>query len=85
VATLLGNPRLNLLAITVYAPSAGGDTWEEVEHFGKAKHDWRKRFLQLPKQPSCREGEPLWRPVRRHSAAKTCRLGSSARPAGQNE
>jgi predicted transposase YbfD/YdcC len=39
---------LDILAITLCATLAGADTWEEVERFGKAKHDWLKRFLQLP-------------------------------------
>jgi len=39
---------LDILALTLCATIAGADTWEEVERFGKAKHDWLKRFLQLP-------------------------------------
>ncbi len=39
---------LDILAITLCATLAGADTWEEVECFAKAKHDWLKRFLQLP-------------------------------------
>jgi len=39
---------LDILAITLCATIAGADSWEEVERFGKAKHDWLKRFLQLP-------------------------------------
>jgi predicted transposase YbfD/YdcC len=39
---------LDILALTLCATIAGADTWEEVERFGKAKHDWLKRFLELP-------------------------------------
>ena len=39
---------LDILAITLCATIAGADTWEEVERFGKAKHDWLRRFLELP-------------------------------------
>jgi predicted transposase YbfD/YdcC len=42
------HPLLDILAITLCATLAGADTWEEVERFGKAKHGWLKRFLQLP-------------------------------------
>jgi predicted transposase YbfD/YdcC len=42
------HPLLDILALTLCATIAGADTWEEVERFGKAKHDWLKRFLQLP-------------------------------------
>jgi hypothetical protein len=39
---------LDILAITLCATIAGADPWEEVERFGKAKHDWLRRFLELP-------------------------------------
>jgi predicted transposase YbfD/YdcC len=39
---------IDILAITLCATLAGADSWEEVERFGRAKHDWLKRFLQLP-------------------------------------
>jgi hypothetical protein len=39
---------LDILAITLGATIAGADTWEQVERFGKAKHDWLKCFLELP-------------------------------------
>src|SRR5262245_49801686 len=38
----------DILAITLCAVIAGADSWEEVEQFGEAKHDWLKRFLALP-------------------------------------
>jgi DDE_Tnp_1-associated len=38
----------DILAITVCAVICGADTFEEVERFGRAKHDWLKRFLGLP-------------------------------------
>lgn len=39
---------LDIIAITLCATIAGADTWEEVECFGQAKHDWLKSFLALP-------------------------------------
>ncbi len=38
----------DILVVTVCAVICGADTFEEVERFGRAKHDWLKRFLQLP-------------------------------------
>jgi predicted transposase YbfD/YdcC len=38
----------DILVITVCAVICGADTFEEVERFGNAKHDWLKRFLALP-------------------------------------
>jgi predicted transposase YbfD/YdcC len=38
----------DILAIALCAVIAGADSWEEVEAFGQAKHDWLKRFLALP-------------------------------------
>jgi DDE_Tnp_1-associated len=39
---------LDILAITLCATIAGADSFEEVERFGKARHDWLRRFLALP-------------------------------------
>jgi predicted transposase YbfD/YdcC len=39
---------VDILVIALCAVIAGADTWEEVEQFGRAKHDWLKRFLELP-------------------------------------
>ena len=38
----------DILVIALAATIAGADSWEEVEQFGQAKHDWLKRFLALP-------------------------------------
>jgi predicted transposase YbfD/YdcC len=38
----------DILAITLCAVICGADSWEEVEAFGESKHDWLKRFLDLP-------------------------------------
>jgi predicted transposase YbfD/YdcC len=38
----------DILVIALCAISCGADTWEEVERFGRAKHDWLRRFLALP-------------------------------------
>jgi predicted transposase YbfD/YdcC len=38
---------LDLVAIAIYAVVAGADSWDDIEDFGKAKHDWLKTFLDL--------------------------------------
>jgi predicted transposase YbfD/YdcC len=38
----------DILVIALCALICGADSWEEVEAFGHAKHDWLKRFLALP-------------------------------------
>lgn len=38
----------DILVIALCATIAGADSWEEVEQFGRAKHDWLRRFLDLP-------------------------------------
>jgi predicted transposase YbfD/YdcC len=38
----------DILVIALCAVIAGADSWEEVEAFGEAKHDWLGRFLALP-------------------------------------
>jgi predicted transposase YbfD/YdcC len=38
----------DILVIALCAVIAGADSWEEVEAFGEAKHDWLKGFLDLP-------------------------------------
>jgi predicted transposase YbfD/YdcC len=38
----------DILAITLCAVVCGADSWEEVEAFGEAKHEWLKTFLALP-------------------------------------
>jgi predicted transposase YbfD/YdcC len=39
---------LDIVAIAICAVVAGADTWDDIEDFGKAKHDWLKTFLDLP-------------------------------------
>lgn len=39
---------LDILAITICAVICGADSWVDVQKYGIAKHDWLKRFLQLP-------------------------------------
>jgi predicted transposase YbfD/YdcC len=38
----------DILVIALCAVVCGADSWEEVEAFGRAKHDWLRRFLALP-------------------------------------
>lgn len=38
----------DILVITLCAVVCGADSFEEVERFGKARHDWLKGFLALP-------------------------------------
>src|SRR5579871_350921 len=67
---------LDVLAITLCATIAGADTWEEVERFGKAKHDWLKRFLALP------NGIPSHDTFNRVFAALDPGSSATASPAG---
>jgi predicted transposase YbfD/YdcC len=39
---------LDIVAIAICAVVAGADSWDDIEDFGKAKHDWLKGFLDLP-------------------------------------
>ncbi len=39
----------DILVITLCAVICGADSFEEIERFGKARHDWLKQFLTLPK------------------------------------
>jgi predicted transposase YbfD/YdcC len=39
---------LDIVAIAVCAVVAGADTWEHIEQFARAKHEWLKTFLALP-------------------------------------
>ena len=38
----------DLLSIAICAVICGADGWVEIEHFGQAKVDWFKTFLELP-------------------------------------
>ncbi len=39
---------LDIVTIAICASICGANKWEDVETFGKAKHDWFKTFLALP-------------------------------------
>ncbi|HEU5115423.1 MAG TPA: ISAs1 family transposase [Isosphaeraceae bacterium] len=39
---------LDVVAIALCAVIAGAGTWEDLEEFGKAKHNWLRTFLALP-------------------------------------
>lgn len=39
---------LEILALTILAVLCGAESWVDVEHFGRAKKDWLKTFLELP-------------------------------------
>ncbi len=39
---------LDMIVIALCATIAGADGWADVERFGKAKHAWFARFLELP-------------------------------------
>jgi predicted transposase YbfD/YdcC len=38
----------DILVVTLCAVVCGADSFEEIERFGKARHDWLKTFLKLP-------------------------------------
>lgn len=38
----------DILVITLCAVICGADSFEEIERFGKARHDWLRTFLKLP-------------------------------------
>lgn len=39
---------MDIIAIAICAVICGADTWEDMELFGEAKHEWLKQFLELP-------------------------------------
>lgn len=39
----------DILVVALCAVISGADSFEEIERFGKARHDWLKTFLALPK------------------------------------
>ena len=39
---------LDIIAITLCGVIAGCDDWQQIETFGKHRHEWLKQFLQLP-------------------------------------
>jgi predicted transposase YbfD/YdcC len=38
----------DIIVITLCAVICGAESWDEVEAFSRAKHDWLKRFLPMP-------------------------------------
>jgi len=40
---------IDIIIITICAVICGADDWQEVVDYGKAKHDWLKTFLELPR------------------------------------
>ena len=39
---------LDIVALAICAVIAGAESWDDIEEFGHAKHDWLKTFLALP-------------------------------------
>ena len=46
---------LDIVAIAICAVVAGADSWDDIEDFGKAKHDWLRTFLDLPNGIPCHD------------------------------
>jgi predicted transposase YbfD/YdcC len=42
------HPLSDILALSVLAVIGGAEGWEDMEEFGRQKHDWLKQFLPLP-------------------------------------
>jgi len=40
---------IGILVIAVCAMICGAESWEESAEFGRAKHEWFKQFLELPR------------------------------------
>lgn len=40
---------VDIITISVFAAICGADGWPEIESYGKAKYEWLKEFLELPK------------------------------------
>src|SRR6476620_6374866 len=45
----------DIVAIAISAVVAGADSWDDIEDFGKAKHNWLKTFLDLPNGIPCHD------------------------------
>src|SRR5262249_23625930 len=50
---------LDIVAVAICAVVAGAESWDDIEEFGEAKHDWLKRLPALP------NGLPSHAPFRR--------------------
>ena len=46
---------IDIVAIAICAVVAGADSWDDIEDFGNAKHDWLKTFLDLPNGIPCHD------------------------------
>lgn len=46
------HPLMDILVIALCAVICGADIWVEIEAYGKAKEDWLRQFLELPKSAS---------------------------------
>jgi predicted transposase YbfD/YdcC len=46
---------LDIVTIAICAVVAGADSWDDIEDFGNAKHDWLKTFLDLPNGIPCHD------------------------------
>ena len=46
---------LDIIALAICAVVAGADSWDDIEDFGNAKHDWLKTFLDLPNGIPCHD------------------------------
>jgi predicted transposase YbfD/YdcC len=46
---------LDIVAIAICAVVAGADSWDDIEDFGNAKHEWLKTFLDLPDGIPCHD------------------------------
>ena len=42
------HPLQDVIVIALCAVIAGAQDWQEIETFGRKRHDWLKRFLELP-------------------------------------
>lgn len=43
---------LDLVTIAICAVVAGADSWDDIEDFGKVKHEWLKTVLDPPNGPT---------------------------------
>jgi predicted transposase YbfD/YdcC len=42
------HPLCDVIIIAILGTICGADFWEDLPRFGKAKHDWLKKYLKLP-------------------------------------
>lgn len=66
----------DILALAVMAVIAGAEGWEDIEEFGRQKHDWLKTLLPLPHGiPSHDTISRLFRALRPGSFRTPCGVG----------